>query len=183
MPDIAAFEHNIRQEINKFSLESLSDTPDFVLASFLRAVLEAYNAALVRREEWYGRSVMCKDPDPAPAKGIPSPGPDYEPECSKAGPGRGDCAHFIPLRIGMPMDTYGKPFGWCWSCWNSHRYHELIYAVARAFPGETRHQTALRYIRETEANCHGGPCLESSLLNWGAAGAPTDNPHGTFRKP
>jgi hypothetical protein len=29
-------------------------------------------------------------------------------------------------------------------------YQELLYAVARKFPGETRHQTALRYIREAE---------------------------------
>lgn len=31
------------------------------------------------------------------------------------------------------------------------RYEELIYAVARKFPGESRHETALRYIREREA--------------------------------
>ena len=29
-------------------------------------------------------------------------------------------------------------------------YNELIYAVGTKFPGETRHQTALRYIQETE---------------------------------
>jgi hypothetical protein len=29
-------------------------------------------------------------------------------------------------------------------------YEELLYAVARKFPGETRHQTALRYIQEAE---------------------------------
>jgi len=31
------------------------------------------------------------------------------------------------------------------------KYAELIFAVARAFPGETRHQTALRYIMEAES--------------------------------
>jgi len=30
------------------------------------------------------------------------------------------------------------------------KYHELLYAVARKFPDEDRHQTALRYIRERE---------------------------------
>lgn len=30
------------------------------------------------------------------------------------------------------------------------KYYELLYAVARAFPGETRHQTALRYIQQAE---------------------------------
>ncbi len=29
-------------------------------------------------------------------------------------------------------------------------YNELLMAVARKFPGETRHQTALRYIQEAE---------------------------------
>jgi hypothetical protein len=29
-------------------------------------------------------------------------------------------------------------------------YSELLYAVERVFPGESRHQTALRYIREAE---------------------------------
>jgi len=29
-------------------------------------------------------------------------------------------------------------------------YSELLYAVEKKFPNETRHQTALRYIRERE---------------------------------
>ena len=29
-------------------------------------------------------------------------------------------------------------------------YHELLYAVCSKFPGESRHQTALRYILERE---------------------------------
>lgn len=34
-------------------------------------------------------------------------------------------------------------------------YTELIYAVARVFPGESRHETALRYIREAEKSADG----------------------------
>ena len=30
-------------------------------------------------------------------------------------------------------------------------YYDLIYAVHTKYPGETRHQTALRYIKEAEA--------------------------------
>jgi len=33
------------------------------------------------------------------------------------------------------------------------KYMELIFAVARKFPNESRHQTALRYIEETESRC------------------------------
>jgi hypothetical protein len=32
------------------------------------------------------------------------------------------------------------------------RYNELIFAVGKKFPNETRHETALRYIREREIN-------------------------------
>ena len=31
-----------------------------------------------------------------------------------------------------------------------HNYYELLYAVCRKFQNETRHQTALRYIKEAE---------------------------------
>lgn len=34
-------------------------------------------------------------------------------------------------------------------------YWELLYAVAKKHPGETRHDTALRYIRQAEASSHG----------------------------
>jgi len=31
-------------------------------------------------------------------------------------------------------------------------YYELLYAVGKKYPGETRHETALRYIRQAEAS-------------------------------
>lgn len=34
------------------------------------------------------------------------------------------------------------------------RYDELLYAVAMKYPGESRHQTALRYIRQAERQSH-----------------------------
>ena len=46
------------------------------------------------------------------------------------------------------------------------QYHELLFAVAQKFPNESRHETALRYIREREtigdntaqeANAHATP--------------------------
>ena len=38
-------------------------------------------------------------------------------------------------------------------------YNELLYAVASKHEGETRHETALRYIRERENRIE-GPCVE-----------------------
>ena len=41
---------------------------------------------------------------------------------------------------------------------------ELIYAVERKFPGETRFETALRYIREAEAKTAEGPTSSNVKL-------------------
>lgn len=42
--------------------------------------------------------------------------------CSLAGPGRGDCEHFVGLPEKFDettTDVYGKPNDWCWLCWLS----------------------------------------------------------------
>lgn len=38
---------------------------------------------------------------------------------------------------------------------DAERYKELLFAVASKFPGESRHETALRYIRSAEKTLHG----------------------------
>lgn len=43
----------------------------------------------------------------------------------------------------------------------AYLYNELLYAVARKFPNETRHDTALRYIREAEDRATEGCCCEN----------------------
>ena len=55
--------------------------------------------------------------------------------CLFSGPGRGDCAHFvglpgksIPGQHDGPddsVDCYGKPNGWCWSCWKDNHISQL----------------------------------------------------------
>ena len=60
---------------------------------------------------------------------------DEDAHCSYAGPGRGDCDHFvglpgesIPGQHDGPDDTidvYGKPNGWCWFCWHGLQIHRL----------------------------------------------------------
>ncbi len=51
-------------------------------------------------------------------------------------------------------------------------YNELLYAVERKFDGESRHETALRYIREAEVRAKepsgSSPCSPCSA---------SDNPH------
>lgn len=49
------FESELRALINKYSLEGDSNTPDFILASFLSNVLTDWNHAVNAREKWFGR--------------------------------------------------------------------------------------------------------------------------------
>ena len=44
-------------------------------------------------------------------------------------------------------------------------YHELIYAVGNKYPGETRHETALRYIREAELRCEECAFCGEAIIN------------------
>lgn len=41
------------------------------------------------------------------------------------------------------------------------KYDDLIMSVERKFDGETRHQTAKRYIQEAESKSSGGPSREA----------------------
>jgi len=48
----------------------------------------------------------------------------------------------------------------------SELYHELLYAVARKFHGESRHETALRYIRDTEERVgQTGSCKQNAKVD------------------
>ena len=49
------FEKELEALINKHSKENVSNTPDFILASYLRNCLDVFNIAVKEREKWYGR--------------------------------------------------------------------------------------------------------------------------------
>jgi hypothetical protein len=51
------FRENLERIINECSLESGSDTPDFILADYLEKCLRIFDETLCRREAWYGRQV------------------------------------------------------------------------------------------------------------------------------
>ncbi len=48
-----SFRKELENLINRHSQEGGSDTPDFVLAEYFIACLEAFNKATRRRAEWY----------------------------------------------------------------------------------------------------------------------------------
>lgn len=52
----SGFVEDLQQVLNKHSAESVSGTPDFILAELLQDVLKAYNAAVVKRADWRGES-------------------------------------------------------------------------------------------------------------------------------
>ena len=50
------FEKELEFLINRFSEEKGSNTPDFILADYMRRCLDCFNIAVTRREHWYGRT-------------------------------------------------------------------------------------------------------------------------------
>jgi hypothetical protein len=54
------FQIELEQLINKYSIESESNTPDFILAEYLGNCLNTFNIAIKRREAWYGRNLSEK---------------------------------------------------------------------------------------------------------------------------
>jgi len=55
------FQKELAKLINEYSKENDSDTPDFILARYLNAVLDNFNAAVMDREQWYGRIRHVED--------------------------------------------------------------------------------------------------------------------------
>lgn len=51
-PDL---EGALRSVLNSYSAENASDTPDFILAEYVKGCLDAFNQAVRVREKWYGR--------------------------------------------------------------------------------------------------------------------------------
>jgi hypothetical protein len=57
------FEKAIMEMINKFSMENASNTPDYILATYLNNCLNTFNEAVQQREIYYGR-------DPRPTETV-----------------------------------------------------------------------------------------------------------------
>lgn len=49
------FEVELETLLNRYSKENESDTPDYVLAHYIKYSLKAFNQAVNLREEYYGR--------------------------------------------------------------------------------------------------------------------------------
>ena len=61
--DAPDFITELRELLNRRSMENGSDTPDFMLAEYLVRCLENWNLTIHNREVWYGRKTL---PEPIP---------------------------------------------------------------------------------------------------------------------
>jgi len=68
------FEKELEDLINKHSMENGSNTPDFILAQYLKGCLDNFNIIIQARESWYGRGVIETDiPYDYDGTGVPPP--------------------------------------------------------------------------------------------------------------
>lgn len=60
--ELSTFEGELTVLVNKYSLEALSNTPDFILAFYIKDCILAFNNAQQRRKEWFSaREEQKKD--------------------------------------------------------------------------------------------------------------------------
>jgi len=132
------FELELSSLLNRHSRENASNTPDFILARVMLNALHAHDEATRARDDWYGIK---------PAPGAAPAAPTREPTTDEIVKAAGICMGCETL--GPECPTHGAaPTR---DEQDARRlYHELLYAVATKHPGESRHETALRYIRERE---------------------------------
>ncbi len=69
--DKTVFRKELEKLVNKHSMESGSDTPDFILADYLVGCLNSYDIALKAREKWYGREKQPLSADQCPCGEVP----------------------------------------------------------------------------------------------------------------
>lgn len=57
-----AFTAELKSLLNKHCIENGSNTPDFILAGYMKACLEAFTEASKSREQWYGYQLAIGGP-------------------------------------------------------------------------------------------------------------------------
>ena len=54
-------ERELTELLNRHSLEGESDTPDFLLASYMLKSLSVFHEIVYEREHWYGRKLKSEE--------------------------------------------------------------------------------------------------------------------------
>jgi hypothetical protein len=64
------FRAELASLLNRYSMENISCTPDYILAEYMASCLEAFEQALVARQRWYGQPMGTpanpREDDPLP---------------------------------------------------------------------------------------------------------------------
>jgi hypothetical protein len=55
------FVEELQNLLNRHSIENESDTPDWILAEYIRKTLEAWNDSVLQRDKWYGHKTLTRD--------------------------------------------------------------------------------------------------------------------------
>lgn len=64
MSTLAGFRKELESLVNRHSMESGSNTPDFILAEYLTDCLAAFDKALHERTRWYTKAPPPDQPSP-----------------------------------------------------------------------------------------------------------------------
>lgn len=64
--------YDLRELLNRRSREGVSNTPDFILSTYMMTCLEAFEAATRQREAWYGVTLSPRVRGPVEVKSIKS---------------------------------------------------------------------------------------------------------------
>jgi hypothetical protein len=74
MNNIEEFKKELTNLINKYNIESGSNTPDFIICEYLINCLLTFNSIQKNREKWYGRELDVAQTNVPDIK--PTPNPD-----------------------------------------------------------------------------------------------------------
>lgn len=55
------FAKELANLLNKHSIENESDTPDWILAEYIKKILEAWNSSVLQRDKWYGHKTLTRE--------------------------------------------------------------------------------------------------------------------------
>ncbi len=57
------FQKELQHLINKYSIENESNTPDYILAKYLKACLEVFESAVKERDLWHSFTPRIRNPE------------------------------------------------------------------------------------------------------------------------
>lgn len=63
---MTSFRQALEQAINRHSMESGSDTPDFILAEYLSGCLDVFDRTMADRKKWYNKDLPGGEPEMPP---------------------------------------------------------------------------------------------------------------------